>query len=115
MTAAKHSVVQSSTPELSATQLDEKFWEEAKLVGNREAFEAYLSTYPRGRYVSLAKATIARLNVAGAQVASGSNPAPIRPQPPQQTASIALQPRTVFKDCDDCPEMVTIQIGRAHV
>jgi formylglycine-generating enzyme required for sulfatase activity len=104
-------VAQSSTPELSATQLEEKFWDEAKGVGNREAFEAYLSTYPKGRYVSLAKATIARLNVAGAQVASGSNPAPIRPQPPLQTASIAPQPGTVFKDCDDCPEMVTIPAG----
>jgi formylglycine-generating enzyme required for sulfatase activity len=91
--------------------LEEKFWDEAKGVGNREAFEAYLTTYPRGRYVSLAKATIARLNVAGAQVTSASNPAPIRPQPPLQTASIAPQPGTVFKDCDECPEMVTIPAG----
>jgi formylglycine-generating enzyme required for sulfatase activity len=96
---------------LTEAQKEEKFWDEAKAVGNREAFEAYLSTYPKGRYVSLAKATIARLNVAGAQVASGSNPAPIRPQPPLQTASIAPQPGTVFKDCDDCPEMVTIPAG----
>jgi formylglycine-generating enzyme required for sulfatase activity len=104
-------VAQSSTPELSATQLEEKFWDEAKGVGNREAFEAYLSTYPKGRYVSLAKAAIAHLTAAGTQVANTSNSAPVRPQPAPQVAAIAPQTGTVFKDCDDCPEMVAIPAG----
>ena len=49
-------------PALTAAQLEEKFWDDAKAAGNRDAFEAYLGSYPKGRYVSLARANIARLS-----------------------------------------------------
>ena len=55
---------------LTEAQREEKFWDDAKAAGNKEGFEAYLESYPRGRYVSLAKANIARL------IASVSPPAP---------------------------------------
>jgi hypothetical protein len=49
-------------PELTVLQLEEKFWDDAKTIGNKEAFEAYLASYPTGRYVSLASASILRLS-----------------------------------------------------
>jgi hypothetical protein len=57
-------------PEMSDSQREDKFWDDAKAAGNKEAYEAYLESYPRGRYVSLARANIARL--AGVQAATQS-------------------------------------------
>ena len=94
-------------PQLTATQREDAFWEDAKSVGNKEAFESYLSSYPRGRYVGLAKANIARLPTVTTQIASApvvSQPV-IRPRPPTGVAG------NTFKDCDDCPEMVVIPSG----
>jgi formylglycine-generating enzyme required for sulfatase activity len=48
-----------STP--SASQLEEKYWDAAMAAGNREAFAAYIDSYPRGRYVGLARANMTRL------------------------------------------------------
>ena len=47
-----------SAPE---TTIEELFWNDAKTTGNKEAFEAYLNTYPSGKFVNLAKANIAKL------------------------------------------------------
>ena len=90
-------------PQLTATQREDAFWEDAKSVGNKEAFESYLSSYPRGRYVSLAKANIARLS--SGKIANA--PAVTSPVASPQ----ARVPGAVFKDCDDCPEMVVIPAG----
>jgi hypothetical protein len=49
-----------SVPDLSEAQKEEKFWDDAKSAGNKDAFEAYLSLYPSGRYVGLAKANLAK-------------------------------------------------------
>lgn len=49
-----------SVPDLSEAQKEEKFWEDAKSAGNKEAFEAYIGLYPNGRYIGLAKANIAK-------------------------------------------------------
>lgn len=34
-------------------QLDEKFWDGALAAGNNEGFQAYLNSYPKGRYGNL--------------------------------------------------------------
>jgi hypothetical protein len=47
-----------STPE----QREDKFWEDAVATGNASAFEAYISAYPAGHYVGLARAHLSRLN-----------------------------------------------------
>jgi hypothetical protein len=54
----------STPPESTSTddQKEDDYWKEAKSVGNKEAFEAYLKFYPRGRYVGLANARISQLN-----------------------------------------------------
>jgi len=59
-----------SVPDLSEAQKEEKFWDDAKSAGNKDAFEAYLSLYPSGRYVTLAKANIAKF----------APPPPVQPQ-----------------------------------
>jgi TPR repeat protein len=51
----------NSAPPMSAEQKDEKFWEDVKLAGNKEAFEAYLQRYPEGIYANLAKAITLKL------------------------------------------------------
>lgn len=49
---------------------EDRFWEDTKSAGNREGFEAYLGQYPAGRYASLARANINRLQ-AGSAAAAG--------------------------------------------
>ena len=71
-------------PEPTAAQREGKFWEDAKAIGNKEAFEAYLERYPNGLQVGLAKANIARLS-----------PANIPPPVPANNRP----PGTTFKDC----------------
>jgi hypothetical protein len=58
---------------VSAEQREDRFWDDAKAAGNKEAFQAYLDAYGKGRYVSLARANIARLALAPA--ASAAPPA----------------------------------------
>jgi formylglycine-generating enzyme required for sulfatase activity len=93
-------------PEMTGSQREDAFWNDAKAAGNREAFQAYLDSYPKGRYVSLARANVARLDVIGVASASAMNavPTPIGPQARPSTGQ-------VFKDCDVCPEMVAIPAG----
>lgn len=53
----------SPSPPVSNKQhKEEKFWEDVKLAGNKEAYEAYLQRYPAGIYAYLAKANILRLS-----------------------------------------------------
>ena len=107
-------VVQSVVPEMSAAQREDAFWADAKAAGNKEGFEGYLESYPKGRYVSLARANIARLSTANVQVVSA--PPVVAPviTPPVTKPVIASPvrlPGGAFKDCDDCPEMVEMPAG----
>jgi formylglycine-generating enzyme required for sulfatase activity len=101
-------------PEMSAAQREDAFWADAKAAGNKEAFEAYLETYPKGRYLSLARANIARLSKDVQVVSAPPVVAPVI-TPPVTKPIIASPVRlagAAFKDCDDCPEMVAIPAGR---
>ena len=46
----------------AALQREDKFWDGAKAIGNKEAFEGYVASHPSGRYVGLANAGIHRLS-----------------------------------------------------
>jgi len=46
---------------MNDAQREDKYWDDVKMLGSKEAFEAYLNTYPRGRYVNLAKANLTQL------------------------------------------------------
>jgi formylglycine-generating enzyme required for sulfatase activity len=94
-------------PEMTAAQQEERFWDDAKAAGNKEAFDAYLDRYPKGRYANLAKANMSRLNVASLAPA-GPTPTAAKPQ---LTTSANQAHGTVFKDCAECPEMVIIPTG----
>ncbi len=63
-TGAGKAPAQPSTtaPLISSVQLEEKFWDATMAVANKEAFEAYLDNYPRGRYAGLARANITRID-----------------------------------------------------
>lgn len=88
---------------------EDQFWQDTKAPDNIEGYEAYLSTYPAGRYAGLARANISRLraNTANQQTAppSGgasanaaqwpvvaSNTAPRAPSPAAPTTPIASVP-----------------------
>ena len=54
---------------VNEAQREDRFWEDTKSAGNREGFEAYLGQYPAGRYASLARANINRLQAGNASTA----------------------------------------------
>lgn len=84
-------------------QREDRFWDDTKLAGNREGFEAYLQQYPTGRYASLARANINRLAASSGgifssvtnlfrpstSVAVAVAPAPAPPPPPVPAPAVA--------------------------
>lgn len=74
--------VNSVPAELSESQKEDNFWNDTKAAGNKEAFEAYISAYPNGRYSNLAKANISQLK-------TNNVPAPV------PTPAPALAPKKI--------------------
>jgi formylglycine-generating enzyme required for sulfatase activity len=93
-------LITKGSPVITAEQKEDKFWDDAKSAGNREAFEAYLTRYPKGNYVGLARANITRLDPLGT---SATTPTP---------AVVNKSSKFSTKDCATCPEMVTIPAGK---
>jgi formylglycine-generating enzyme required for sulfatase activity len=124
---------------VNSTQLEEKFWDAAMSIGNRAAFEGYLQTYPRGRYVALARASLERLSDAVAahqqalaeaaeklateravfeaeqklarERAAAEAAQRVAAAEAARRAAANPRPGQVIKDCADCPEMVAIPGG----
>jgi formylglycine-generating enzyme required for sulfatase activity len=124
---------------MNSTQLEEKFWDAAMSIGNRAAFEGYLQTYPKGRYVALARAGLERLSdtVAAQQQALQEAAEKLATEravfeaeqklarerlaaeaaqkaaaaEAARRAAANFRPGQVIKDCADCPEMVAIPGG----
>lgn len=91
-------VVAGPTTETQAQQ-ETVFWQSIASSRNPADFEAYLRQYPAGVYRSLATNRMAELRAPA--VASSST-----------VANEADAPDiVVFRDCDDCPEMVIIPAG----
>jgi formylglycine-generating enzyme required for sulfatase activity len=109
----------------SPAEREDRFWSDTREIGNRDAYEAYLAEYPKGRYAALARAAIARLGQAAVVAAAPAVPAvpvpsatvqqsapPAAAQSPSPPARAGLgPPGTVFRDCEVCPEMVVIPGG----
>lgn len=78
-------MAQAAAPAAPAAPADEatredRFWEDTKGVNNVEGYQAYLATYPQGRYRGLAAANISRLTakpVVVAQSTRGGAPADV--------------------------------------
>ena len=54
---------------LDAPNREDRFWDDTKAANNAEAYEAYLSAYPEGRYRGLARANLSRLGPRDTQLA----------------------------------------------
>jgi formylglycine-generating enzyme required for sulfatase activity len=117
--AAVPTAPQVQVPVVQSPGIDpeSRFWDSAQRIDNRAAYEAYLAEYPRGRYAALARAAIARFEVGDAGYTTTAQLAPQLTQQPFATApapahrAVIPTPGTVFRDCDDCPEMVVIPGG----
>lgn len=80
----KIQILDSGGLSLYEDQKDEKYWQEVKILSNRDAYEAYLQRYPRGLYASLAKAYLEKLLDGGVIVGTSGKPLPL-------TATIELK------------------------
>ena len=63
-------------PKNSAEQFELAFWDSIKDSNHVSDYEAYVKAYPKGRFVALAQARIARLRAAGADAGGASATAP---------------------------------------
>jgi uncharacterized caspase-like protein len=87
---APQAAAPAAAPQDAASRED-RFWEDAKGADNVEGYEAYLATYPNGRYRGLARAHITRLNkpAVTAQNTRGASSEPAAAAP---TAPVAAPP-----------------------
>lgn len=79
---------QSRIANLRASAADQSAWQQAKTANRVEAYQQYLTSFPQGAHISEAIAAIEKLR-----------PAPGR----------------VFKDCEQCPPMVSLPSGSAQL
>lgn len=127
-------------PKDSAEQYELTFWESIKDSNEASDYEAYLQSYPKGRFAALARARIARL-----QAAARSEPAPVKkpgpapaakaaadkpvPAPasrvpsetkraapaaapaPADTPPVNVAEVSQVKDCNDCPVLMAVPAG----
>lgn len=71
-TCASLSIAQNSNP-TNVSEREDKYWDDVKNTGNKEAFEAYIEAFPSGRYIGLARANILRLSNNNQNLPSVSN------------------------------------------
>jgi hypothetical protein len=90
--SATNAGVRSSVPDIklagvvpknSAEQFELAFWESIKDSSQAGDYEAYLKAYPKGRFVTLAQARVARLR------AAAEKPAPVATTAPAPVAAAA--------------------------
>ncbi len=84
------------------------FWDSVKNSTSAADYKAYLETYPKGRFASLARARAKQY----AAVTVPQRPAPETPaQPAVGIYPGTKEPGSTFKDCPECPEMGVIPAG----
>ena len=89
--------VPSDKVQLSIAQAEDRLWGEVVIAGDAKSFEKYLTQYPSGRYIDVARAALAH------RTAETTPPAP--------APVTARSSETVFKDCAACPTMVRLPAG----
>ena len=126
----------AASPPVSA-EFELVFWQSIASSTNPADFEAYLQQFPTGVFRALAQNRLAALReptgaavpVPGAGVGVAGSPGAGRPVTGATTAfggisaavarapgtaaagDAGLRPGQVFRDCDDCPEMVVVPAG----
>jgi formylglycine-generating enzyme required for sulfatase activity len=95
-------------------EAEQKTWDAIKDSTRAADFEVFLIRYPRGKNSGFAKKLIVALQP-NHQVAAVTKAPKIEiPSPAKPVVGIygsGRKPGTVFKDCDDCPNMVVIPQG----
>ena len=109
---------------------DRLFWESIKCSTDPEMLEAYLDQYPKGAFATLARIWLKKLE----EPQTAALVPPPEPEteisvepvtvvsPPEPEAQPAVEPAVgiypqaynpgeIFKDCDECPEMVVVPGG----
>ncbi|MDR5857461.1 SUMF1/EgtB/PvdO family nonheme iron enzyme [Caballeronia sp. LZ062] len=107
-------------PKDSSEQYELAFWESIKDSTYPSDYEAYLKSYPNGRFAALAKARIDRLKATAsakpsvaASPAAAAMPASAVTSTPQITAaSVTPKPTgNEIKDCPQCPLLIPVVPG----
>lgn len=88
---------------------DRALWDSVKESRDANEVRAYLERFPRGLFSGVARARVAALDKAEPQMAMARPPQTSAPTP--TPPSSAFKVGSVFKDCEDCPEMVVIPAG----
>ena len=99
-------------------ELDGLFWQSIVNSTNPADFEAYLAQFPSGVFRALAQNRLAELRAPATDVpaAAGSRRADAVGSPASGSRAVGgrdapRRPGEVFRDCDECPEMVVLPGG----
>ncbi len=74
---------------LSEAAREDKFWEDAKAPDNAEGYQAYLTVYPTGRYVGLARANLSRLSARAGGASAPAAQLALRNSAPADAGQVA--------------------------
>jgi formylglycine-generating enzyme required for sulfatase activity len=101
-----------SAPSVSSVDRDALFWSSIKDSTDAADYQAYLDQYPDGGFAALARNRLKRLSTKVATVVTVPR---VKTQSLVKPA-VGIFPKArrdgeVFKDCDDCPDMVVIPRG----
>ena len=99
----------ASVPATNPAAIELAFWDSIKASTNPADFQEYLNQYRAGRFAGLARNRLRAL--ASTQVATASSSTQATQPAPVEQGLQSLAAGSVFKDCDDCPEMVMIPAG----
>jgi carboxyl-terminal processing protease len=122
-TAAAETPVAPAAPSADKS-VEIAYWNSIANSSNPALFQSYLRRFPDGDFAELAEAKLAELQQADGAAKSRSQETPTADESqqdePQQQASAASAPPATppapvtgksFRDCGDCPEMVTVPAG----
>ena len=105
-------------PAAATAEQETVFWQSIMNSTNPAMFEAYLAQFPSGVFRALAEARLAELrapadNAPGGAVSRRADTAgsPGSGSRPAGGADAPRRPGEVFRDCDECPEMVAMPGG----
>ena len=109
----------AAAPPPATAEQETVFWQSIVNSTNPAMFEAYLAQFPNGVFRALAEARLAELrapadNVPGGAVSRRADAAGSPATGFRSTGGrdAPRRPGDVFRDCDECPEMVVMPGGR---
>ncbi len=103
--------VAGGAPTEAQVQQESLFWQSIAGSSNPADYRAYLEQFPDGVFASLARNRVTEFAGATVDAPTVSRPRPGADRPPSSDPPGAPAPGTVFRDCDDCPEMVMLPAG----